>query len=159
MMPWWHRKKEKDAEPIVQPPAINNATKVTFRLTITGANMEEIEGNIRVIGEELRKVLVGSDGYVLSPHHISGGAYYFNIRSSEPMQIKVPYGWVGATDDAIISYTLGSRSAYLADAYVTIMAKDFQVLGKYTKRLIEALSNKSLSEFRVVSVSIENILD
>ena len=46
--------------------------------------MEEIEGNIRVIGEELRKVLVGSDGYVLSPHHISGSAYYFNLTPSPP---------------------------------------------------------------------------
>ena len=156
-MPWWHRKKEKDAELAVQPPAVNNATKVTFRLTITGANMEEIEGNIRVIGEELHKVLVGSDGYVLSPHHISGGAYYFNIRSNEPLQIKVPYGWVGVTNDAIISYTLGSRSAYLADAYVTIIAKDFQALRGYTERLIRTLANISLSEFRLVSATIEGI--
>ena len=41
-MPWWHRKKEKDAELAVQPLAVNNVAKVTFRLTITGANMEEI---------------------------------------------------------------------------------------------------------------------
>jgi hypothetical protein len=154
-MPWWRRKKE-NKEPAVQPLAVNNAAKVVFRLTITGANMEEIEGNIRVIGEELRKVLVGNDGYVLSPYHISGGAYYFNIRSSEPLQIKVPYGWVGVTDDAIISYTPGSRSAYLADAYVTIIARDFQALRECTEKVIRTLANKSLSEFRLVSATIES---
>ena len=155
MMPWWRRKKE-NKEPVVQLPAVNNATKVTFKLTITGANIEEIEGNIRVIGEELHKVLVGSNGCVLSPYHISGGAYFFNIRSSEPLQIKVPYGWVGVTDDVIISYMPGSRTAYLADVYITIIAKDFQTLREYTERLITTLANKSLSEFRIVSISIES---
>jgi hypothetical protein len=69
----------------------------------------------------------------------------------------VPYGWVGATDDAIISYTFGSRSAYLADAYVTIIAKDFQALRGYTERLIRTLASTSLSEFRLVSATIENV--
>ena len=41
MMPWWHRKKEKDAELAVQLPAINNVAKATLKVSLVVTDAEE----------------------------------------------------------------------------------------------------------------------
>jgi len=151
-MPWWHRKKEKDAEPVVQPPAVNNIAKATFKVSLASTNFEDGEASVRGLGEELREALVG-DSIIASPYHWSGGAYYLANSGGEPTRIKVPYGWVGITNDAIISYTPVAHTAYYSDVSITIIAKDFQTLRSYMEKIIDTLFKRAL-DFKVITISI-----
>ncbi len=149
-MPWWWKKK--NAEPIVQPPVVNNVAKATFKVSLVVTDAEE--SNVKALGETLRDVLM-KRGSETSSFYLTQGVYYFATNGGEPLQIKVPYSWLVVTDDAIISYTPGSRTAYSSDVFITIIAKDFQTLRNYTEKIINMLSKQYL-EFKVVSISVEN---
>jgi len=149
-MPWWRRKK-RDAEPVVQPPVVNNVAKATFKISLVVTDAEE--SNVRALGERLREMLM-KKGNVTPSFYSTSGSYYFATNRGEPLHIKVSYSWIIVTDDAIISYMPGSRTAYFTNVYVTIIAKDFETLRSYTERMINMLSEQYL-EFRVVGISIE----
>jgi len=153
MMPWWHRKKEKDAELAVQLPAINNVAKATLKVSLVVTDAEE--SNVKALGETLRDVLI-KKGSETSSFYLTQGIYYFASNGGEPLHIKVPYSWLVVTDDAIISYMPGSRTAYSSDVFITIITKDFQTLRSYTEKMINTLSKQFL-DFKVVGISIENV--
>jgi hypothetical protein len=152
-MPWWWKKKEKDAELAVQPPAVNNVAKATFKVSLVVTDAEE--SNVKALGEELREALM-KKGSETSSFYLTQGIYYFASNGGEPLQIKVPYSWLVVTDDAIISYMPGSRTAYSSDVFITIIARDFQTLRSYTEKMINTLSKQFLN-FKVVGISIGNV--
>jgi len=150
---WWRKRENK--ETVVQPLVLNNVCKATFKVSLATINEKDGEDSVRGLGIELRDALVG-DGTIALPYNWSSGSYCFGSKRDEQICVKVPYAWLATTNDVVISYMPCAQKEYSSDACITIIAKDFEALRKYTEKLINILSNLRDLKILIVSILTDN---